>query len=199
MSIDEYPGSFSGLEYKLVTSGARPSSPTPGQMIYELDTGRGRLWDGGGWKLTGPEFPVVRGRATAQQSIGNAQWTAITLGTVDVDNWNSFSGGAPTRLTCQENGYYNIEGGVVYSPNGTGGRGAGLRKNGSGFTGPSFGTSIWPPYGIWASSGRTTANGIWLVVGDYIELLGLQNSGGALNTLIEDGNPCLSMTYVGGA
>jgi len=176
------------------TSSTRPALPFVGMVIFETDTLRGRQWDGVSWKLSGSRSPVAKLRATTIRAAGNAAWLATTFDTADEDTWNSFSGGNPTRLTCQEAGVYNIEGTAGFV-GGTGSRGAGLRKNLTGASGPTHGTVLTASNVNWSHKVPVTANGVRLAVGDYMELVNISSAGG--NLVIEDGDSHFAWTYVG--
>lgn len=98
-----------------------------------------------------------------------------------------------TRLTCKTAGQYAIAGGVRFASNATGFRQVSLRLNGTVY----LATQAFP-----AVSGAVTQVGVAtledLVVGDYLELVVYQSSGGALNVeAFPNASPELAMTRVG--
>jgi len=90
----------------------------------------------------------------------------------------------PTRLVAQTPGKYTISGGLAYAVNTTGDRTVTCRKNAAGSA--AGGTIVSAGRSPATSSGATIANlptvEITMAAGDYIELFGLQNSGGNLAT-----------------
>lgn len=120
-------------------------------------------------------------RATGTQSIPNTAWTAITFDVEDVDTADGHSTSSNTsRYTAVYAGWYWGGGSVGFSLNATGARGASWYVNGSAISpvgtllptiGASFGATVPAPGQLF-----------FLNVGDYVELRGFQNSGGALNT-----------------
>lgn len=116
----------------------------------------------------------------AAQSLANNTFTALTFNTEDFDVGAMHSTGVnPSRMTIPAggDGLYMIIGQVAYDANATGVRVAQVYKNG---TTALAATQATPLAGNAAIVPITAlAN---LVAGDYIELRGYQNSGGALNS-----------------
>jgi hypothetical protein len=127
-----------------------------------------------------PTFRGVRLEKTAAQSIANATYTAITYTgeTYDTSSYHDNSTNT-SRITIPAGlgGYYLIAYQISWSSNGNGQRLVRIYVNGStipymnGFANPS---------GSYENNfaGATIIN---LSAGDYIELFGYQDSGGALN------------------
>jgi hypothetical protein len=117
------------------------------------------------------------------QSLLNATYTAILFDSEDHDTFGMHSTSVNTsRLTIPAggDGIYLVGGAVFYDGNATGVRVARLRKNGT--------TDIGSATLVAAVLSGTGAGPIVqatclasLVAGDYVELLGYQDSGGALN------------------
>lgn len=192
---DRFSHTDTALDNLIVcTSATRPATPFEGLEIYERDTKRKRVWDGAAWLLTGPKFPAARLRRVAAHAVTGA-WVALPWDAVDEDNWNSYSGGAPTRLTCQEPGVYNIEGTLSVGNVAGGSRGVGIRKNLTGNSGPNLGTNLSMPNTTWTQKCQVSANGVRLALNDWIELCIITTV--AANTVAEDGDPHLAWTYVG--
>ena len=121
--------------------------------------------------------PFVFAWQQTGQSIANGAVTPITMDSevVDTDNVHSLVTNT-SRLTIVTAGRYRVVGSILWNANATGYRTAKLLKNGVSF-----------------AITQTVANGTQLsymqvcdeiicAVGDYLELAGLQTSGGALTT-----------------
>lgn len=128
---------------------------------------------------------AVQPRATvynsAAQSLANDTITAITFDseTLDVGAMHSTSSNT-SRVTVPANGagLYLIFGSVRYASNATGQRQARLKKNGT--TDLALDTlTVVAATSIAAAHARAIVD---LAAGDYVELYGYQNSGGALDT-----------------
>ena len=127
-----------------------------------------------------PTFRGVRLEKTAAQSIANATYTAITYTgeTYDTSSYHDNSSNT-SRITIPAGlgGYYLIAYQISWSTSGNGQRLVRVYVNGStipymnGFANPSGGYDN-------NFAGATILN---LSAGDYIELFGYQDSGGALN------------------
>lgn len=134
------------------------------------------------------------GRASVQ-SIPNNTQTAVSFDTPTVDTLGAYSAGTPTRFTPNVAGYYVCSGMMSFASSAAGtGRIGTFAKNGTGLINIRMGYTLValsttipiPPYAIYCNG--TT---------DYIELRGLQDSGGALNTETGAGAPFLSIIYAG--
>jgi hypothetical protein len=116
------------------------------------------------------------------QSIPNAfgGGTPLTFGDpggIVVDSYNGHSTSTnPTRYVAQVAGWYLVEGRSGWAPSATGLRIAGTSVNGAV---QKYGTSAPVGGSNWLAS---VSDILYLNVGDYVELLGYQTSGGALNT-----------------
>lgn len=121
-------------------------------------------------------------QATAQ-SLANATPTPITFDSQLADNYAGHSTVTnPSRYTAQRAGWYVASGLVNFAPNATGWRLGNFRVNGSAYV-----LASQPAVMAITTAGINTAVSVgavrvFLNVGDYIELLGNQGSGGALNT-----------------
>lgn len=129
-----------------------------------------------------PGATVHRGAA---QSIPNNTPTAIAFDTedIDIDAMHSASG---TRLTINTPGTYFVSGMIPYDPNATGQREARLVKNGTGSAVPGARTII-PASGSFTVTAVLPSIELPLIVGDFLELVANQTSGGALNTTAANG------------
>lgn len=135
-------------------------------------------------QLQGKVAPVAaRVYHNTTQSIPNGVTTALVFNSERYDDvpaglseQHSVSTNT-SRLTCRIAGLYHIEGALVFTGNATGVRSAGVRLNGST-------PIVWDEMGANASSlGQTVSTEYRLAVGDYVELVAFQNSGGALNVV----------------
>jgi hypothetical protein len=136
-------------------------------------------------------------RSTYQTHTTSGSWIAVSFSSAEWDyvpiglslQWAS---GTPTRLTCQVAGVYALTGNLYFDTSTVGIRGVGLRINGTTYISSSQTNAL--------SSGGTylsTAGVAALSIGDYVELVGLQSSGGALNMPVLSGAPSLTLTQIG--
>lgn len=163
--------------YPLPNPPVRPAGSTLTSGIYGSDVTDSIQF------LVNP--PTFVGTQTVAQSIANSAWTAITLDTEQLDDYDGHSTSVNTsRWTCPTGyaGWYTVCG--VYAPfgNATGFRAARIQVNGSPILGAA---SYIPPAGAIDTGIVTPTRDIQLAVGDYVQLAGFQSSGGALNTAID--------------
>lgn len=131
--------------------------------------------------------PRMQARQTVAQSLTSGVFSAITCTTEDYDqdpNGTSTQHDTvtnPSRFTALFSGRYTLSGAVGFAASATGRRLTkwqvnGVDVNGSGLAIPATAASV----------GKIPAVTIdvLLAVGDYVELLGAQESGGALNTAV---------------
>lgn len=126
--------------------------------------------------------PCFHGYQSASQSIASNTWSAISLNVTTMD---SYSGHSDTtnnsRYTAQVSGWYMVSGVVAFGANATGFRAAKVNVNGT--TLLNAGNGYAQNTGGTFSCPVTTPNRpVFLNSGDYVELYGFQNSGGALST-----------------
>lgn len=127
-------------------------------------------------------WPVFEGRQTVAQSLTNNTSTPITLDTEDIDTDNGHSTVTNTsRYVGATAGRFEVCGKVGFASNATGTRVAWLAKNGTAINGS--GTQVSAAAGgavtlLPTPRMTVTLNGTT----DYVEVLGVQTSGGALNT-----------------
>lgn len=124
--------------------------------------------------------PRFKGYASTAQSLATGTTdTPITLDTEDYDSDNGHSTSTNTsRYTIQVAGTYAIAATLAIATNATGNRKAGININGANARGgavqaPGFASNSW------CTAVYTEQP---LSVGDYVELVGWQTSGGALST-----------------
>lgn len=124
--------------------------------------------------------PIFLGYQSAAQSIPNNAFTAITFDTEVVDSYGGHSTVSNTsRYTAQVAGWYDVIGKVSWVANATGRRIATLYVNGSELA-YTRGEGIASATAVAASCYALAP--VFLNATDYVEVYGLQNSGGALNT-----------------
>jgi hypothetical protein len=133
--------------------------------------------------LTGRPDLSVSGAVT---SIANNTLTALTLVfPALVDSDAGFALISPTKYTCQVAGWYLVSGCSGWALNATGQRQTVIRKNGADIRLGAAETNA-PAMSMGLASPAVL---VQLAVGDYVEVWGFQNSGGALssgaNTLSE--------------
>jgi hypothetical protein len=128
--------------------------------------------------------PAAELRQTVAQSIPNGALTALTFTTEDLDDDPAGSGGHSTsvnttRFTAVYAGWYLIGGVVAFTASAVGTRATAWAVNGTNVNSSSVLVSASSAFGarIPAPSMR-----VFLNVGDYVELLAFQSTGGALNT-----------------
>lgn len=111
-----------------------------------------------------------------------ATLTAVTFSTEEVDTDAIHSTSANTsRFTCQTAGRYRFNGAIHWENNATGYRLAQVRLNGVG--GTILDESYLPSVSANSEATVRVCGSYVLAVADYIELYGLQSSGGNLNIL----------------
>ncbi|MEW2301968.1 hypothetical protein AB0958_18675 [Streptomyces sp. NPDC006655] len=174
------------------------ASETPGQFLT------GALWNAGvkapadfllGSGSNG--VPRFKGYASTSQSI--ASGTTDTPITLDSEDYDSDNGHSPTvnssRYVVQVAGTYAISATLAIAPSATGNRKVGININGvNARGGVAQGSGI--ATNSWAQSVYTEQ---FCNVGDYIELVCWQSSGGALTTSATTGfGPMLTVHWISG-
>jgi hypothetical protein len=137
------------------------------------------------------DFWALTPRCYAYQSLTHNTWAPITL---DAEVYDIVQSGDTTshdlstdnsRIYVRTSGKYELSGQVQVASNATGYRAAQIRLNAAGSSAGGSGLAV--NYQGAISGVSTSVNVIpveaSLNAGDYIELFGLQNSGGALNTV----------------
>lgn len=125
-------------------------------------------------------YPIMLAQQTTLQSIANATIVAITWPTPSVDTYLGWASGNPTRYTPTVPGYYAVTAQVTWVFNATGGRVTLIYKNGS----VVAQSSSMPP----SVTDVASVQCYWPLIHcngttDYLEVYGLQRSGGSLNTV----------------
>ena len=135
------------------------------------------------YAMNPPRFQV---RQTVAQSLANNVWTSLNFDVEDVDDDPSHIGGHSTsvntsRFTAVYPGWYRMGGCSSNDANVTGIRGARWAVNGSAL---NIGGTVMNATTASIVVIPAPADLVFLNVGDYVELQGLQTSGGALNVSI---------------
>jgi len=142
--------------------------------------------------LTNP--PRFKGYATTTQSVGST--TNVTAINLDSELYDSDGGHSTvtstSRYVVQVAGTYDITGCLAWPSTSGGNRGAGLNINGASPNG-----SISQLAGFVGNSWSVTVSTtVQCAVGDYIELVGWQTSGGAIATAVTPAlGPTLTVTW----
>ncbi len=138
--------------------------------------------DAGNFLLARPLASIRQGVA---QSIPNSTWTACTFDTEDIDRDNGHSTVSNTsRYTGATPGYVWTAYTAAFALSSAGGRAGRIRLNGADSS-QTAGTGVFhvPPsalVSVISGGGLQYLNG----TSDYLELVVLQTSGGALNTYV---------------
>lgn len=173
------------------------TSPQEGMISYLKDTNVTQYYSGSAYVSIGgaASFSGVSVKATANQSIPNATFTAITWDSeyFDTDAFHSTSSNT-SRFTIPSGkaGYYEIIGRLDYAANATGSRRIAIYKNGTLIQGSVF---VVPAGGFEITAQINSV--LNLAVADYIEIYGFQNSGGALDVYKTGGESEFTITFLG--
>lgn len=130
--------------------------------------------------------PIAELRQTTLQTFTTSVSAAVTFTTEDIDTDIDGIGGHdnvtnPSRYTARYAGWYLISGAVEFVANATGDRFAWLAVNGTDVNG-SVGFQAGDATGSAAVQARIKK--VYLNIGDYVEVIGFQSSGGNLNTVV---------------
>lgn len=209
LDMGELAGDVNGwLSRVLVcTSGTRPSSPPPGMVIREDDTGAVLYWDdtgsewvpaaGSGGGGGGGATVVGRWRASGAQSIPNATDTAVGFGSTDqpsaVVTRATHSGGH--KFVLDEAGDYTIQPHVRFAAGPVGSRFLGLRNVAGTFEWWSDQNDGGP-----AAATRQFAYRDVFAAGTELVIVAAQSSGGSLSTVptavTPTGSPYVRLTII---
>lgn len=124
--------------------------------------------------------PIFSAHSTAALSVASATDTIIPLAATAIDSDSGHSNATnPGRYTAQVSGIYMVSGVVAWAFNNVGDRQTYISKNGALLTGTanSMKTSAADPMIVPSGAILVALN-----ASDYVELVGNQTSGGALNT-----------------
>lgn len=153
----------------------------------------GALWNAGPKALCDwtTAQPVFAGYQATLQSVTSGTWTSLSIDTETLDSDGGHSNVTnTTRYTAQIAGTYLVLGFAAFAANGTAVRGSRIALNGTAIRGTQTNVNT--------NTGSVWSSPCWavqpLVVGDYVEVQGFQNSGGALNTY--NGTDCTTSLAV---
>lgn len=128
--------------------------------------------------------PIARMRNSTTQTAATSTYTALTWDTEDFDTVGGHSTVTNTsRYTVQTGyaGYYRVTGAITWASNATGRRTATIAVNGTNKAGTETNSGAAGSANPWTIFTQAI---LLLAVGDYVELVGWQNSGGNLATAI---------------
>lgn len=117
---------------------------------------------------------------SAVQSLTSSAWTALTFDQSVFDSYGGHSNVTNnSRYTAQVAGWYIVFGCACVSANATGQRGGAVAKNGTRVQGAS---ALIQTTSALSPAPASPPCIVFLNAGDYVEIQGYQNSGGAINT-----------------
>lgn len=131
--------------------------------------------------------PIAELKQTTLQSVANSPSNAvITFGAEDVDDDVDGVGGHSTsvdtsRYTARYPGWYQVSGHVSWAGNATGRRWTWFRVNGVNVEGSQVARAATSASDI---SVPAVTKQVYLSIGDYVELVAMQDSGAALDTYV---------------
>lgn len=156
----------------------------------------GALWNAGPYALS--KFllapPVFRARQQTAVAFPSGSWVSAQFDTIDMDSDSGWSNANLSNYYAQVPGWYWVEGYMAWG-NGGGATGrfeAVITKNGTDVPGSAQFSLM---YADLMSIGAGTL--VQLAVGDYVQILGRQNTGNTVNTFGgSDLCPCLNVFWV---
>jgi hypothetical protein len=127
---------------------------------------------------------AVRAKATGTQTLASGTYTVLNFADEDGPDVGSMHDTVTnnSRITAPATGWYVITGGVQFATNATSVRGAAIRLDGTTYINSNHGFNT----GGTATAGVTVGGIYYLTAGQYVELLGVQMSGGNLDTVLTD-------------
>jgi hypothetical protein len=129
----------------------------------------------------------ARMRNTFSESIPNSAQHPIPLDAEDFNVGPMWVTGNPTRLTCKTAGVYELGGNILFAANATGQRQLNIARNGSWSFGELLARNLFQAVSSVGVGTAVVTTGVFrLSVGDYVELLAFQSSGGALAAVSAD-------------
>lgn len=140
-------------------------------------------------------IPAARAYHSADQSVANATLTALVLNSERFDTeliHDTVTNNS--RLTCKTAGKYIITASAGFAANATGLRLIGIRLNGTTYIAQSVTNNV----GAGQNTNMECSAVYDLALNDYVELIGYQTSGGALNVAaLGNYSPELAMARIG--
>lgn len=194
---DASGGAWRPLGIPMVSSLGNVSGQTTGVLAWLTATNMFNRWTGSVWEEWRPRLIGARLRQTIQQTINSSTNTPITFDVEDFDHLNGHSTISNTsRYTCQRSGFYRFSGAAGFAPNASGFRAARLWKNGVQLPGN---TNSWSQFSTASNAVIPVRDQVHqLTVGDYVEVIALQNSGtGLLTPNGIDDQATLEVEYLG--
>lgn len=159
---------------------ARNPTPSEAELCYILNLNRYEFYTGATWAPLAGTLAALLVQ-TSVQSMPNNAFTAITFNSETLDLLGAHDNSTNnSRYTPPVPGWYMFSGGVSFASNATGARAARWRKNGSDVDGADASVQA-----LTAQSTSVTARVVPIQLNgstDYVELVGYQLSGAALNT-----------------
>ncbi|MFZ5863024.1 MAG: hypothetical protein ACOYXR_09320 [Nitrospirota bacterium] len=125
--------------------------------------------------------PACSIKETTAQSIANTTAVALTADEENYDN-DSMHSGTDSKVYAQTAGRYLLIATVAYAANATGERGVIFRVDGT----TSYNSLVIPTRGAGSTTYVTGVRTLVFTAGQYVECMGYQNSGGALNTNLNE-------------
>lgn len=142
--------------------------------------------------------PLAVLRQTVAQSFPTGAFTALLLDTEDIDRDGGHSTVTNTsRYTAQTSGWYSFQGSINFAVSTVGQRTIVFRPNGGAAT--TYKNKMQIPMAGTVGTGSIVTSATFFMNGttDYVEVLGYQNTAGALLTWVTDeGNPSMNVRWV---
>jgi hypothetical protein len=164
-----------------VASLATVTNPQADDLAWLTTTKMFNRYTGSAWEEWTPRTICARLRQANQQTIATSVNTAILFDSEDFDDLGGHSTVSNTsRYTATRAGRYRFTGAIGFEPNASGFRAVRVWKNGSAIPGN---TLSWSQFSVASNAVipcRTVT--VSLIVGDYVEMIALQNSGAGLLT-----------------
>jgi len=166
-----------------------------GMIAYATDLNLLGTFNGSSWNWfdsAGVLDISARVHRSTDQTINSGSWIALSF---DAENWdtdNIWTSGSPTELVCRTPGKYIIHGHIMWDTDSTGNRGIAVRLNGTDYIGSHRNLASTSSYSLQNISCIYN-----LEAGDYVELMGHQNSGTTLDSKSDSMSPSFSMTRIG--
>ncbi len=170
------------------------TTPVSGQYVHVTSHGF-QKYDGTQWvTVFGPGVPDCRAYATAVTNMTSGTSTIITLGGEAWDTTGTMHSTTTntSRITVPYSGLYRVTAHLTFTANANGYREVMVRKNGS----SAEAYIRLSPLGI-AIAHYSFSEEIALQGGDYLEMIGTQDSGSTLTNATGDRNTFLHVRRVG--
>lgn len=147
--------------------------------------------------LSPPRCSVYQTATTSMATSGSSQLILFDTEAYDTDTMHSTSSNT-SRITATTTGLYLVTASLGFAANATGYRVAQLRKNSAGAVGSGTKVAIEAVPSTGASAPTSVAFAVYvqLTAGDYVEMFGFQNSGGALATVAGVGESFIQAQWV---